>query len=191
MVSHDPPADDTKWRTQTNRQVLFERLQGFDDTMQEVARCADPDDMYLWKVADRDPIPQFHKARMIVLGDAAHPMQPTFGMGASFSIEDAGVLGIVMKGVKDASEVEARLALWEELRLQRASAMQLLCMGERMDQYQLSEETKGKLSKILPKAEWPELNRPDVNHWCFKYDCLKEAKKAVEGRFGVVVNGML
>lgn len=62
---------------------------------------------------------------MIITGDAAHCMEPTFGMGASFSIEDAGVLGVVMRGVKTKAEVEARLKLWEELRWQRASAMQL------------------------------------------------------------------
>lgn len=60
-----------------------------------------------------------------------------------------------------------------------------------MGAWRISEETKGKLGKVLPVAEWPEMTRPGVNHWCFEYDCLKEAKKAVGERFGVVVNGKL
>lgn len=45
MLSHDVPADDEKWRSQTSREVLFERLQGFDDCILEIARIADADSM--------------------------------------------------------------------------------------------------------------------------------------------------
>lgn len=185
LPSRPSPSVESKWRAQTTRQVLLDRLAGMDDRMLEIARVADPDEMYLWKVADRDPIPKFQKGRMIVMGDAAHPMQPTFGMGASFSIEDAGVLGVVMDGVKDPREVEERLKLWEDLRWKRDSLMQCFSDMNRMDVYEVSEETKGKIRELWPEEnEWPELTRPGVNDWCLGYECLKEARRAVDAKFG-------
>lgn len=171
--------------TQSTHSILLSRLQGFDSAVQEIAHQAPKEDMYFWKVLDRDPLPRYHKGRMILLGDAAHPMQPTFGMGASFSIEDAGVLGVVMRGVRDKGQVEERLRLYEELRLQRASVMVLLSRGERMDAYELSEETKGLLRGVWPQeSEWPGLTRQDVGAWAMALDCLADAQRAVETRFG-------
>ncbi|GAA0570000.1 FAD-dependent monooxygenase [Actinomadura livida] len=38
------------------------------------------------------PLPSFHRGRVVLLGDAAHPMTPNLGQGACQAIEDAVVL---------------------------------------------------------------------------------------------------
>ncbi|KAK4499362.1 hypothetical protein PRZ48_009875 [Zasmidium cellare] len=86
----DPSTASTQWQHQTNLDILLSRLEGFDAPFREIAHLADPDDMYLWKVRDRDPLPSYHKGRMILL-------------------EDAGVLGVVLRDVHRPEEVEARL----------------------------------------------------------------------------------
>ncbi|KAF2163952.1 hypothetical protein M409DRAFT_25728 [Zasmidium cellare ATCC 36951] len=99
--SPSPTTAAAHWTTEPTLSILLHRLSGFDPTIREIAHLADPTDMYLWKVLDRDPLPAYHRGRMILLGDAAHAMQPTFGMGATFAVEDAGVLGVVLRDVHD------------------------------------------------------------------------------------------
>ncbi|KAH8896393.1 FAD/NAD(P)-binding domain-containing protein [Thozetella sp. PMI_491] len=122
----DVPANEQKWNTQTSKQVARSRMQGFHPALHKLLDYCNDDDMYLWKVADRDPLPNYHKDRLIVLGDAAHPMLPTLGNGAGMAIEDAGALGVIMEGVRDGSEVPGRLRVWDRVRRRRASAVQLL-----------------------------------------------------------------
>ncbi len=48
--------------------------------------------IYQYPVVDRDPLPTWDFGRVTLLGDAAHPMHPTGGNGASQAILDARVL---------------------------------------------------------------------------------------------------
>lgn len=41
----------------------------------------------------QDPLKTWYRGRVFLIGDAAHPMLPTQGQGASQSIEDAEALG--------------------------------------------------------------------------------------------------
>jgi 2-polyprenyl-6-methoxyphenol hydroxylase-like FAD-dependent oxidoreductase len=62
-------------------------------------------------VYDRAPLAQWVFGRVVLLGDAAHPAQPTLGQGACQAMEDAAVLAAVMSGgrdVPDALRIYAR-----------------------------------------------------------------------------------
>jgi salicylate hydroxylase len=41
-----------------------------------------------WQVGDRDPVRTWHKGRVVLLGDAAHPPLQSFAQGACMAIED-------------------------------------------------------------------------------------------------------
>jgi salicylate hydroxylase len=41
---------------------------------------------------DREPLPDWRVGRVVLLGNAAHPMMPFYAQGAAQSIEDAYVL---------------------------------------------------------------------------------------------------
>ena len=51
--------------------------------------------IYLWKMRDSDvaTCPYNEYGNVIMIGDAAHAIMPTIGMGASLAIEDAEILG--------------------------------------------------------------------------------------------------
>ncbi|MBV9413856.1 MAG: FAD-dependent monooxygenase, partial [Solirubrobacterales bacterium] len=72
---------------------------------------------------DRDPIPQWTRGRVTVLGDAAHPMLPYLGQGACQAIEDGCVLAAAL--VAEADNPVGALALYERSRRPRASQVVL------------------------------------------------------------------
>lgn len=45
-----------------------------------------------WPLLKRDPLPLWSRGRIVLLGDACHPMKPHMGQGAGMAIEDAVVL---------------------------------------------------------------------------------------------------
>ncbi len=72
--------------------------------------------IYLWAMHDTDPLapPWSEQANVVALGDAAHAMMPTIGMGASLAMEDAEDLarriGALAGRTPDAAAFRAQLA---------------------------------------------------------------------------------
>ena len=56
-------------------------------------RAISPGTLFKWGLRDREPLQQYTRGRVTMLGDAAHPMSPFLGQGACIAIEDALVLG--------------------------------------------------------------------------------------------------
>jgi salicylate hydroxylase len=66
---------------------------------------------------------------MVVLGDAAHPMMPFMAQGAGMAIEDGVVLACALRDLREAGGIPAALRRFEELRIERASKIQLGSRG--------------------------------------------------------------
>jgi len=59
----------------------------------DLMRAISPRTFFKWGLRDREPLQQYSRGRVTMLGDAAHPMTPFLGQGACVAIEDAMVLG--------------------------------------------------------------------------------------------------
>jgi salicylate hydroxylase len=187
--SDDIPANEQEWKTQTSKQVALDRIQGLHPSLHKMLDYCSEDEMYLWNIVDRDPLPTYHKDSLIIIGDAAHPMLPTLGNGAGMAIEDAGALGAVLEGLKDVGEVTGRLSVWDRVRRPRASAVQLLSRTIGLV-YELSKETQDMVRGYLSEEELPEFTRECVNRMLFSYDCLGEARRVVQDSRLANNNGM-
>jgi salicylate hydroxylase len=73
---------------------------------------------FVWALFDRDPLPRWSEDRVVLLGDACHPMPPFQAQGAAMAIEDAIVLAkcLQVHGVSQAS-----LTLYERIRKPRTT----------------------------------------------------------------------
>jgi salicylate hydroxylase len=85
---------------------------------------------------DREPLPDWQVGRIVLLGDAAHPMMPFYAQGAAQSIEDAYVLAGCIAAAPEAP-VEA-LARYVKLRQPRTAWMQGLSRKEE-ELYQMTD----------------------------------------------------
>lgn len=75
-----------------------------------------------WPLWDREPLPLWSRGRIVLLGDACHPMKPHMGQGAAIAIEDAAILARCLDQHGD--DYQAAFKLYEMSRKDRASMVQ-------------------------------------------------------------------
>lgn len=76
-----------------------------------------------WGLYDRDALDTWVQGRVCLLGDAAHPMLPTFGQGAAQSFEDGAALSSAFE--RHGEDVGSALLHYERVRHYRATRFQL------------------------------------------------------------------
>ena len=111
---------------------------------------------------DREPLPDWQVKRIVLLGDAAHPMLPFYAQGGAQSIEDAYVLaGCIAEGQDKPIEALARFV---RMRLPRTAWMQGLARREE-ELYQINDEaairraTSACVPTAFPKRQHFRRNR--------------------------------
>lgn len=82
-------------------------------------------DCHKWAILERAPLPRWSDGRVVLLGDACHPMTPYMAQGAATAIEDAAVLARCLNEV-DGDDVEAAFKRYEAHRKPRTSRIQAI-----------------------------------------------------------------
>ena len=126
---------------------------------------------------DREPLPDWQVGRIVLLGDAAHPMLPFYAQGGAQSIEDAYVLaGCIAEGQ---DRPLAALARFVEMRLPRTAWMQDLARREE-ELYQSNDA-----ATIKARNERMRVNRtpetatfPPEQERLYGYDADTELRKS-------------
>jgi salicylate hydroxylase len=102
----------------TEKGELAELLCEFSDwsnSFLDILKQSDENALFKWALYDRDPLPAWHKNKVIIIGDAAHPVLPFLAQGAAMGIEDAHALTALFK-----KESENLSTLGEQFYTQRA-----------------------------------------------------------------------
>jgi salicylate hydroxylase len=77
----------------------------------------------MWVLCDRDPISQWSRGRVTLLGDAAHPMLQYLAQGGCMAIEDAVVLADQVQAAND--DFAAAFLAYQKQRYLRTTRVQL------------------------------------------------------------------
>lgn len=83
-----------------------------------VVEAIPADQLFKWALFDREPITAWTRGAVALLGDAAHPMLPFLGQGASMALEDAAALAAALA---QRDSVAAAFAEYAEARVERAN----------------------------------------------------------------------
>ena len=98
-------------------------------------------------------------------------MKTVQAQGGGQAIEDAAVLGILLDQVQDKATMEERLGLFEQIRRNRGSAIQVLSnSGPPMPQ-----SVRDAAAKYLPNGTSLQ-NQDDVINVIFSYDVIGQTK---------------
>jgi len=121
-MAREPRWQDEGWMIPATIEEFSELHSDFHSDARELIQAIAPGTLFKWGLRDREPLPQYTKGRVTMLGDAAHPMTPFLGQGACIAIEDAMVLG---RAFAAASSYGEAFAIYENTRKERANGVQL------------------------------------------------------------------
>jgi salicylate hydroxylase len=78
------------WSVPSSQQELLDAYAGWHAALLGMFRNVHH--VYKWGIYDRDPVPEWTRGRVTLLGDAAHPTMPTLAQGGNMAMEDGFVL---------------------------------------------------------------------------------------------------
>ncbi len=109
------------WSAKGDLNTLREAYSNFHPNVQSVlAACPD---VHKWAIFQRDPLPSWGTGRVVLMGDACHPMTPYMAQGAAMALEDAVVLSRCMAN-QGTQDIDTAFRLFETVRKPRTSAVQ-------------------------------------------------------------------
>ncbi|PHH78131.1 hypothetical protein CDD82_3183 [Ophiocordyceps australis] len=170
---HVPPDMREDWQANIPVSEVLDRFADYNPGLLKVIGKAK--EAKRWPLLYRPPIPFWHRARLGLVGDAAHPMLPHMGQGGAQGLEDGLVMGIVMHGASSVKDIEARLAIYDKVRRNRASAVQILS-NVGMDQAELVAQH---LRPYLDSDDIPS-DPLQVLRFTYGYNAVDAATKAMK-----------
>jgi 2-polyprenyl-6-methoxyphenol hydroxylase-like FAD-dependent oxidoreductase len=114
------------WSAKGDLKELRAAYAGFHAEVQTVLDACP--EVYKWALLERDPLPRWSEDRVVLLGDACHPMTPYMAQGAASALEDAAVLSRCLQSV-DADGLARAFTVYEATRKPRASEIQMQSSG--------------------------------------------------------------
>ena len=97
---------------------------GFEAVSPKIKRVIDSSRNWkLWVLCDRDPIENWSDGRIVLLGDAAHPMMQYFAQGACMALEDAVCIADSIALCE--GNFETAFAIYQKERVLRTARVQL------------------------------------------------------------------
>ena len=111
------------WSAKGDVAELRAAYEGFHGDVRTVLEACP--DCHKWAILEREPLPRWSDGKVVLLGDAAHPMTPYMAQGAATAIEDAAVLARCLDAV-GGEDVESALRRYEAHRKPRTSVVQAI-----------------------------------------------------------------
>ncbi|KAN0080175.1 hypothetical protein V8E55_009741 [Tylopilus felleus] len=110
------------WVTDVSEQEVLDQFDDWEICSRALVKCVERPSR--WALHSLRPLPHYVDGRVVLLGDAAHAMEPHFGAGAGQAMEDAYVLGrLLTHELTHAGNVTDALKTYEEVRLPFANSI--------------------------------------------------------------------
>ncbi|KAL4790576.1 FAD/NAD(P)-binding domain-containing protein [Aspergillus venezuelensis] len=180
IVYKDDRTDDHEredWDRSASVEQVLSKTTDFHPSFRAIIRKAW--DIKRWPLLYREPIPTMSKGRLVLIGDAAHPMLPHQGQGGAMAIEDAGALGEVLTDLPanpPKAEIQNRLKLFEKIRLRRVSAMQILSNAGQDQSFRIRERAQ----EYMPKGVAVPTSNEEFWDHNFGYDVIGDSQRQLQ-----------
>jgi 6-hydroxynicotinate 3-monooxygenase len=101
------------------RDQYLEAFADFHPDLQRVLRAVDG--VTLWPIFDRERNDCWSGGRLVLLGDACHPMRPYMAAGGAMAVEDAAILA---RCLAQCDDLETAFRSYEATRIARVAKVQ-------------------------------------------------------------------
>lgn len=156
------------WQFPGRVEDCLKYVSGWAETVVEIVKSTPKDARLIdHKLVFRDPLPTFisPRARIALIGDAAHPFLPTSIQGASQSIEDGVVLAACLEKA-GRGDVQLGVRAFEKIRYRRVHDAQAMGVKTREKWH------KADFSRVWENPESIHLSREP---WLLNFDAEKDA----------------
>lgn len=123
---------------------------------------------FRWALLSRRPLERWHEGRVVLLGDACHPMLPFMAQGAAMAIEDAIVLS---RCLEEWDEIETALSTYVGARLGRTTRCVHAAERQRAVFHNDSLFDAGDAAKYV-ETQWGEAQVYQRYDWLFRHDVV-------------------
>jgi 2-polyprenyl-6-methoxyphenol hydroxylase-like FAD-dependent oxidoreductase len=111
------------WSAKGGVKELRAAYEGFHPDVRAVLEACP--DCHKWAILERDPLPNWSDSRVVLLGDACHPMTPYMAQGAATAIEDTAILARCLQEV-EGDDISGAFRRYEATRKPRTSRIQAI-----------------------------------------------------------------
>lgn len=120
-----------------------------------------------WAMMVRDPLQDWTRGRVTLLGDAAHPTLPFLAQGAAMAIEDGCVLARALQAQPD--DVPAALRRYQATRIERTTKI-VLGSAANTQRFHNPELANAEGAAAYIAREWEEAKVRARYDWLFEYE---------------------
>lgn len=170
------------WQFPGKVEDVLASLEGWDPIVLEQVKATPKDRLFDYKLVYRDPLPTLisPKARIALIGDAAHPFLPTSIQGASQSMEDGVTLAVCLD-LAGKGKVQEAMRVYEVIRYKRVHEVQATGVSTRESWHKADWDAiwKNPESLHLKREEWI-LNFDAENHAYASYEAVRAGLSDVE-----------
>jgi salicylate hydroxylase len=110
------------WSIRATIKEMLDEYADWYESVRTIIAATPPGGLFKWALFDREPLQEWTRGRVTLIGDAAHPMLPFLGQGAAMGIEDGMV---VARAFAAAGSIDDALRRYVEARLPRANWVML------------------------------------------------------------------
>jgi salicylate hydroxylase len=148
-------------RGTTPKTRVIERFADWAEPVGAIVKATPANTIVELPICDRPPLQQWSKGRVVLLGDAAHPVIPSLGQGANMAFEDAYELATCLAA---GSNIEAALMAYEKIRIARTGIIYDRSAAQDYRSYQPDRETT--LGEMINSSHMSE---HEFQTWLYRY----------------------
>ena len=167
FVCKNAPIGAAAWYTERDQSALLRSIAAqLPGALGEMVTGTNTDNIFVDDICDRPSHRLWGRGRVSLLGDAAHPMTPTFGQGACMAIEDAVTLA---DSLQHATDPVAGLRSYEKKRRRRTTVTaNLSCQSGKILQWEHPALVWWRTLTLSSKlSHW---NAQRILRWFLKHD---------------------
>lgn len=114
MCHPDTGFSEESWTARASKQEILDHFGAWDPVrLRKLLEYIPDENVMKWRLCEHDPLPTWTIGKLVLLGDACHPMLPYVAQGAAQAIEDVAVLHSALNRVSEPDDLPVLLKAYE------------------------------------------------------------------------------